>query len=106
MSKVCDDLLKDLPIYHTQAMRLEFIQSFGKVTGKVDDRRHDNVGNDTDGNQEIVTHLAIALSISDLHNKFRHASQRELQYLQNNGYTIECGLEKFLMQFQDISRAD
>ena len=141
--KVRDDLLKDLPIYHTRAMRSEFIQSFGKVTGTksavlreayrrltndssaagnidqelvdkrvqelldmqdpdliwdlrvdnkgqpenleflaeckryiegvaetaVDDCRHDNVENDADGNQEVITHLATALSISDLHNQ-------------------------------------
>ena len=39
------------------------------VETAIDDRHHDNVENDTDGNQEIVTHLATALSISDLHEQ-------------------------------------
>ena len=32
-TEIRDDLLKELPIYHTRAMRSEFIKSCGRVTG-------------------------------------------------------------------------
>ena len=31
-SRVRDDLLKEMPLYHTRAMRREFLHSFGTVT--------------------------------------------------------------------------
>ena len=140
--KVRDGLLAEMPVYHTRAMRSEFIQSFGHVTGvksavlhksykrltrdkssasyeseemvnirarevldmedpdliwdlrvnnrgrpeeysvfleeckkyiegvaqtAVDDRRHDDVQTEGDGSQEVITHLATALSVPELH---------------------------------------
>ena len=32
-TEIREKLLKELPIYHTRAMRAEFISSFGRVTG-------------------------------------------------------------------------
>ena len=44
-----------------------FIERVAETT--VDDRRHDNILSDSDGNKVVVTHLATALSISDLHQQ-------------------------------------
>ena len=52
----------------------EFLQackSFidNKVEIAADERRHDNVMNDADGNTSTVSHLVMAISASDLHRK-------------------------------------
>ena len=140
--KVRDQLLKTIPVYHTRAMRSEFIHSFGRVTGiksailreaykrltvdqsaaetsneelvdqrvkemldmenpdliwglrvnnegqpeqyteflgeckgyiegtvqtQVDDRRHDDVQTEKDGSKDVITHLATAMSVRELH---------------------------------------
>lgn len=138
-----DELQKDIPKYHTRAMRSDFILSFGRVTGtksgilreayrrltgdksapenenslkieervsemldmqdpdlvwdlrnnnrseehyqvfleecqqyiegvvetSVDDRRHDHTITDSNGSYQVVTHLAMALSVRDLHEQ-------------------------------------
>ena len=140
--KIRDSLIAEMPVYHTRAMRSEFVNSFGRVTGVkaailrevykrltgdksaasyeseemvdkrvremldmedpdliwdlrvnnegrpeefatfleecknyidgvaqtvVDDRRHDDVQTESDGSQEVITHLATALSVPELH---------------------------------------
>ena len=139
-TSIRDELQKDIPKYHTRAMRSEFTQSFGRVTGikcgvlreaykrltgdnsastnqttlkiderisemldmqdpdliwdlrknnvreqsyqifleecqryidgvvetSVDDRRHDPTVSDGNGNHQVITHLAVAMSVRDL----------------------------------------
>ena len=139
-TSIRDELQKDIPKYHTRAMRCEFTQSFGRITGtkcgvlreaykrltgdnsassnftelkiderisemidmqdpdliwdlrknnareqcyqiffeecqkyidgvvetSVDDRRHDPTVIDGNGNHQVITHLAVAMSVRDL----------------------------------------
>ena len=140
--KIRDSLIAEMTVYHTRALRSEFVNSFGRVRGvkaailrevykrltgdksaasyeseemvdkrvremldmedpdliwdlrvnnegrpeefatfleecknyidgvaqtAVDDRRHDDVQTESDGSQEVITHLATALSVPELH---------------------------------------
>ena len=59
---------------------LEACQNYmqGKIETATDDRRHDTVASDAEGNNESVTHLATAISSPDLHRQVACTLPEEL----------------------------